>query len=202
METQIEPAGSCKPTPPATQPEYRDVPGFPGYRVGSDGTVWSCKERIKRPGLNRIAYELSDRWHTVTGNTNEKGYLSVCLYCGAAGNRKVSVRFVHRIVLEAFIGPRPKGMGARHFPDRNPANNRLENLSWGTSKQNRDDMIVHGTVLFGEKNHNRKLNDKLVQRIRSIAATESRTKQSIASEFQLSVSTVSRAIRRETWTHI
>jgi hypothetical protein len=32
---------------PLSQPpvEYRDVPGFPGYRVGTDGSVWSCWER-------------------------------------------------------------------------------------------------------------------------------------------------------------
>ena len=40
------------------QVEYRDVPGWPGYRVGDDGSVWSL---WKRRGLGRgTATYLSD----------------------------------------------------------------------------------------------------------------------------------------------
>jgi hypothetical protein len=29
---------------PPAGPEYRPVPGFPGYVIGSDGSVWSSRQ--------------------------------------------------------------------------------------------------------------------------------------------------------------
>jgi hypothetical protein len=52
---------------------------------------------------------------------------------------------IHRLVLEAFVGPCPEGMECRHHPDRDPANNRLENLRWGTRTENVADMKRDGT---------------------------------------------------------
>jgi len=62
-------------------------------------------------------------------------------------------------------------MEACHFPDRNPANNRLDNLRWGTRKENYDDSVKHGTAylglvsakLRGEEHPATKLNEDLVQ---------------------------------------
>ena len=44
-------------------------------------------------------------------------------------------RQVHRLVLEAFVGPQPDGHESRHL-DGNPTNNHIANLTWGTRKQN------------------------------------------------------------------
>ena len=44
-------------------------------------------------------------------------------------------RYVHLLVLEAFVGPRPPGMEALHGDDERD-NNRLDNLSWGTHAVN------------------------------------------------------------------
>ena len=53
---------------------------------------------------------------------------------------------VHSVVLAAFVGPRPEGLQVRHFPDRDPANNRLDNLIYGTAKENSEDRDEwHGT---------------------------------------------------------
>ena len=52
---------------------------------------------------------------------------------------------VATLVMAAFVGPRPMGMEIRHFPDRNPANCSLANLSYGTHSQNEKDKIEHGT---------------------------------------------------------
>lgn len=78
--------------------------------------------------------------------TNTK-YPTVCL--SVQGKSKTHV--IHRLVLTAFVGPKPDGMLCRHFPDRNPLNNRLDNLSWGTPKQNAADRAVHGTTNRGHK---------------------------------------------------
>ena len=130
---------------------YRIVPNFPAYRVGSDGSVWSRWEQHQRK------FVLGKRWRHMKLTRLPCGHLMVSL---CPGRRKV---LVHRLILEVFVGPCPEGMECRHFPDRDPSNNRLENLSWGTRQSNRDDMIVHGTT-------NRTLSDEEVRNIRAAYA--------------------------------
>ena len=48
---------------------------------------------------------------------------------------KQCTRFVHSLVLTAFVGPRPTGMYALHRDD-DPTNNSLDNLYWGTPSEN------------------------------------------------------------------
>lgn len=52
---------------------------------------------------------------------------------------------VHRLVLEAFVGPCPTGMETRHR-NGDPADNRLGNLSWSTHAENMGDLVEHGTA--------------------------------------------------------
>jgi hypothetical protein len=50
---------------------------------------------------------------------------------------------VHKLVLEAFTGqPRPEGMVCCHV-NGNPSDNRLENLRWGTLRDNAADKRRH-----------------------------------------------------------
>lgn len=46
-----------------------------------------------------------------------------------------STRTVHTLVMEAFVGPAPKGQEVRHL-DGDPSNNRLGNLAYGSRSQN------------------------------------------------------------------
>lgn len=122
---------------------YKDIPGFPGYRAGDDGSVWSCRVSAGVPGVRGSVPRTTDTWHRLQPRVGRKGYLHVTLRC----NSRSYGRWVHRLVLEAFIGPRPDGMECRHFPDRNPGNNRLGNLAWGTREQNEQDKAndrLHG----------------------------------------------------------
>lgn len=75
------------------------------------------------------------------GTQPRGGYQYVNLTRG--GNRCVSTH-VHRIVMAAFVGQLPDGMQTRHL-NGNPADNRLENLCYGTRSENADDRIAHGT---------------------------------------------------------
>lgn len=73
---------------------------------------------------------------------------------------------VHRIVLEAFVGPRPKKMVCRHL-DGNSLNNNLSNLKWGTPKENAQDMVKHGRSWKDKKlskKHKRKISQGLKRR--------------------------------------
>lgn len=154
--------------------EYREVNGFPGYAVGSDGTLWSRHNNRHRLGHS---------WKRVNGVAQHSGHL-VATLVNVKGER---VRFmVHRIVLEAFVGPCPEGMEARHFPDRDPTNNRIENLQWGTRLQNQRDRYVQGTDQFGERNPQAKLTEENVVKIRELYATGDYFHKDIAKMFGVS----------------
>lgn len=76
------------------------------------------------------------------------GYLVVTLY-GEAGGKTYHV---HRLVMNAFVGPRPAGMEVRHL-DGNPQNALLDNLAYGTPSENRHDRRAHGTDPMANKTH-------------------------------------------------
>lgn len=64
-----------------------------------------------------------------------------------------------------FVGPCPPGMEACHFPDRDPTNNRLENLRWDTKKANAYDQYLHGTRAMGSRNGQAKLTEQDIEDI-------------------------------------
>ena len=59
---------------------------------------------------------------------------------------------IHRMVLEAFVGPCPEGMETLHYDD-NPENNSLENLRWGTRSENQIDRVRNGRNHNASKTH-------------------------------------------------
>lgn len=78
----------------------------------------------------------------------------------AWGHRGVTLRrdgvirsfYVHSLVLEAFVGPRPPGMEGCHWNDV-PDDNRLTNLRWGTRSENRLDIVRNGNDPNARKTH-------------------------------------------------
>jgi len=120
--------------------EIRHCPGHAGYAVGNDGSMWSCLKRGVRwrPGVRRLA----STWHRLRCATNGTGYVHVIVRTDSG--RSVT-RFVHHLVLEAFVGNRPVGCETLHF-DGVRKNNNLSNLRWGTPSENRQDSIRHGTL--------------------------------------------------------
>ena len=168
---------------------YRDVPGFPGYRVGDDGSVWSRRKR------GSYAVGLSDELHRLQTMPGKKGHLRVFLYSGDGG-RGVRV-LVHRLVLQAFVGPCPDGMMACHFPDANPANNRLDNLRWDTAEGNWQDRIAHGNHCRGQKNARAKLTESDVRFIRANADTFTRSE--LAARFGVTRQLITIVLKRKAW---
>lgn len=131
----------------------RDILGFPGYSVDDVGNVWS-----KNWSRNQF------QWRLVTGGRGGKvgeDYRAVWLCKDGKQIRK----YIHVLVLEAFVSPRPEGMQARHFPDVDRFNNRLENLSWGTPQENSADKIVHGTNNHGEGHVGHRFTESLVRAV-------------------------------------
>ncbi|NBW13558.1 MAG: hypothetical protein EBR82_36690 [Caulobacteraceae bacterium] len=110
---------------------YRDIQGFPGYRVGDDGSIWSCRTWHA---------QLSNVWHRMKTAVDHAGYHRVTM--SVNGRKKTTV--VHRVVLEEFVGSCPSGNECRHL-NGNPGDNRAVNLQWGTKSENARDSLRHGT---------------------------------------------------------
>lgn len=60
--------------------------------------------------------------------------------------------YVHRLVLEAFVGPCPSGMEGCHWNDV-ADDNRLPNLRWATKSANRFDCVRNGADRNARKTH-------------------------------------------------
>ena len=82
------------------------------------------------------------------------------------GYRKQSFR-VHRLVLDAFVGPCPEGLEACH-ENGNRIDNRLSNLRWDTRSNNHQDKLKHGTDHRGSKNPQAKLSEEQVGEIKRL----------------------------------
>jgi hypothetical protein len=107
---------------------------------------------------------------------------------------------VHVLVLLAFIGPRPDGQEACHG-DGNPLNNRLENLRWDTHLANEADKTIHGTRPVGERAGASVLTTSQVLAIRAEFAAGASHK-SLSRKYGVVRRTVSKVVKRETWTHV
>lgn len=118
-----------------TAEEWRPVAGYADYQISSLGRVLSRaprkgnqSPRLLRPGLTTA------------------GYPTVVL-CRPGQKR---THYIHHLVAEAFIGPRPKDMDIRHL-DGNPANCEPSNLAYGTVSDNAYDRVRHGTHVQSRK---------------------------------------------------
>ena len=128
--------------------EWRDVVGQEGrYQVSNLGRVKSLA-RVNQcwNGVSWCQIPVRERILKPTPIKKSK-HLMVSI---RADGRQRGF-YVHRLVLEAFVGPCPPGLEARHFPDRSPSNNRLDNLSWATHEVNMGDRDAQGTSLKGRK---------------------------------------------------
>lgn len=172
--------------------EYRDIAGFPGYRVGDDGSVWTRHVAVR--GCIR---ELSPDWVKLKGWLR-RGWVRVALF-REEHPRKV-VHSVHHLVLEQFVGPRPDGHEGLHG-DGNRANNRLSNLRWGTPQENADDRQRMGKTARGERSGGVKLSNEQVLHIRD-RLRNGLTHRKIAQEFGVSHMAIGRIARGEGWTHV
>lgn len=119
---------------------WRAVPGWPGYEVSNLGDVGSLW--VKNP---QVGHYIGSK-RKLLSQAHRGKYKTVGLSKGG----KTKTLSVHKLLLTAFKGAPEKGFQARHL-DGNPSNNRLDNLLWGTSKENAADRKRHGTVPLGRK---------------------------------------------------
>lgn len=166
--------------------EWRPVHGFPGYEISKLGEVRSLARRNLQGALRRERILKVD----VTG----EGYAVVRL----ARDGVKHARAVHRLVLEAFVGPCPEGMECRHLNGIR-LDNRSGNLRWGTIQENRADQRLHGTSIDGTRNPAAKVNETDVERMFDLRRAGC-SQQAIADWIGLHQTQVSRILRGRHWT--
>lgn len=122
--------------------EWIDIPFFEGrYQINKKGNVKSVERLVAFGSQKRLIKEKILTPH-VMKKTN---YLRVSLY----KNNKVVYRYVHILVAMVFFGPKSDSLVVRHL-DCNKHNNNLDNLKYGTPKENSQDSIALGRQAKGE----------------------------------------------------
>lgn len=108
---------------------WRSIEEFPGYMVSRYGEVASFRKGdpiLLKPYING------------------QGYKQVTL-CRNGFER---MRTVHRLVADAFLTNRSPEHCCVCHKDDNPSNNFVENLKWGTAKDNHIDAIRNGRLVY------------------------------------------------------
>ena len=114
---------------------WKDIPGYEGaYQASSLGNIKSVSRyvRCRGNGLRLLPERILK-----PGRYCKSGHVSVVLGKGANGSP------VHALVALTFLGSRPDNADIRHL-DGNPLNNALENLSYGSRRENILDTYNNG----------------------------------------------------------
>lgn len=138
---------------------YKDILGFEGlYQISNLGKVKSCLKQVFRRNRYCTQYE-----KVMKNSLTKKGYHRIEL----CKDGKSRFYLVHKLVARMFLGECSENMQIRHL-DGNKINNNLENLKYGTAKENSDDKIIHGTKIRGSKVGTSKLKDEDIINIREL----------------------------------
>jgi hypothetical protein len=118
---------------------WKDINGFDGkYQISSHGR---CRYNGDKPLLRRGSdVILKPRVREANRRTDYKRIS----YSLSTGKSHKEYR-AHILVAQAFIGERPDGYVIDHI-DRNPLNNRLDNLRYVSPSQNNTNRTTYGAI--------------------------------------------------------
>lgn len=131
------------------------VPGFPCYAVSKDGeSLYSC--RLYGSKLRRLGpwWKMKPKFSSCI--EKKRPYFDLFVEVG-----KPERFFLHQLVMMTFVGPCPAGLECCHEND-DPMDNRLENLYYGTKRDNMEDAIRNGLLSVGEDSTAAKLTNAQV----------------------------------------
>lgn len=163
---------------------WRPITGYEGiYEVSNLGRVRSL-DRVTIHGHRR-------RGALLRPAPNRTGHQKVRLCWEGVVNDFL----LHRLVLEAFVGPCPEGMICCHGPN-GVLDNSVENLCWGTKSKNAgEDKLRDGTDNRGSKHAMARLTEEQVIEI----FADGRTYQKIADTYGVSKPTITAIKTGRNW---
>lgn len=198
---------------------FREIPGYPGYCVGTDGSLWTCIRVVSKGDGTGFVGIATGEWRPKKPFMGHKGYWMARL---SSCSRKRSFQ-LHRLVLSVFVGTCPDGLQACHN-NGDRVDNRIFNLRWDTPKSNYEDRGRHGRFLAairashrgnrysagkrntentprGERHYRAKLTEADVLEMRCLRELGwAYTK--IAAWFEVSTRHARDVVDRKFWTHI
>lgn len=161
--------------------QWRPISGAPGYEVSNLGKIRSWWRNGGRRGPTPV---------TLRTAPDSSGYAS----CVIIRHGETNTVRIHRVVLEAFVGPCPSRMEASHL-NGDQKDNRLRNLAWETHLKNVRRMDIHGT------RHTTLSKDQVVS-IRKMLVETKTPQWKIGNIFGVSQATVSRIKTDTAWVHL
>lgn len=113
-----------------------NIPGYPGYHISKRGKIYSRGD-VNGKGI------LSKRYHLKQPHLNKKGRYIIGLSQPGIGTTKW---LVHRLVALVYL-PNPEGLPYVCHKDNVPTNNSVNNLYWGTQKDNMSQASKEGRMI-------------------------------------------------------
>lgn len=168
--------------------------GFEGlYEVSDQGRVRSLDRSVHLQGpwgsVVRVHPSVFLKPLRHTG-----GYQRVMLW--KHGHAKQT--YIHKVVLEAFVGPRPNGMQVAHC-NGDRQDNRLCNLRWATPAENQADRETHGTGRKGRPHPAARLGLDMARIIRRVHENSGMNVSELARCFGIPRTTAADVINNRVW---
>jgi hypothetical protein len=176
---------------------YKKNQEFPGYCVGSNGTIWTKRARIRLKNGQFAGTGMGKAWRRMKPSTRRpRRHLHITVY-NADGQRRDPT--VHALILMTFLGDCPAGKECCHYDD-NPQNNRLGNIRWDTHRANMDDATRNQRRRVGEANGRPKLTSSQVDDIRRLHRDGVQQKI-LAGIYGVHNATINRIVHGAKWRH-
>jgi hypothetical protein len=164
--------------------EWRPIPSTNGaYEASSAG-------EIRRRGMSTVRKQ----------TPREDGYVRICLSL----NGKLSNTYVHILVAEAFLGPRPAEMDTNH-KNGVKSDNRPENLEYLTRKDHEKhtrEVLGRNRGPAGEDHGNALLTEEAVRAIHSDYCSGQYSQLELAERHGVSLPCVNGILNGHTWRHL
>ena len=180
----VEPPMTTYDGPYAEDHTLRDLPNHVDYKACSCGLIWSR--------------HFSKSWRVVQGWSDQNGYRNTMIADSQAGKYRAKI---HRLVYAACVGKLIDGLEIAHL-DGNPTNNNATNLAQVTHLENMRHCVEHGTRVEGSAHPKAKLTDAQVLEIRQRWQSNHVTQTSLANEYGVSSSTMSRILTKRTYKNV
>lgn len=171
------------------------VKGYEGlYEISNMGRV-KALERVYYSSASRKARKVAPE-RIMLFRDNGHGYKTV----GLCKDGKIKVKYIHRLVAEAFI-PNPDNLPEVNHKHGDKSDNRASELEWCTSDKNRKHAMDTGLWnRHGEKHWYAKLTNQQAQEIRELYATGKYLQREIGDMYGINFRAVSQIVNYKRYT--